>query len=318
MHYTGGAVILGQGLYLLVSWRADKRPIPRAGIGCLAGAAGAAAAWALGPRFFSTMGTLLGSDESPAAAVARLPWVLLRLVWDVQFGYFPGLGQAPLAALVTLLVFSPALFVLSLLTWRRLLAGPHKDAARLLVSLIVGALVVGIGIVVGTAFRDTRYFLSVLPAALAIESLAIRDLWRSRLRPVGVATGLVLAALTTMSLWGYYFNPQCARSDWRSLAAVLDEGIESGDEVVLPAYYYDAPLQTYYARDTQIFALDPARERSPQIRDHFRQCPLPPGGSYWVVEVDPKDATDLAELGEVTARDFHRLRLVRLRPSAMR
>jgi len=315
VHYIGGAAILGQGLYAVFAGHVKDRRTRNPVVCSLAGAAMGVAAWALGPRFFGTVGAILQPREPLREAVARLPGILLHLTWDTQFGYFPGLEHAPLGLLSLMLCLSVVLAAVSIGAGVHLLRGRQRDAALLLGALLSGALAVGAGVVVCTFFKSTRYFLPVLLPALGLQGVALLELWKGRLRPICVALVCGLGVLTVVSLHNYYVDPTYAREDWRSLAHYLNENAQVGDQVVLPVYYYDAPLETYYTGSAEVISLTPVEHWSAQLRERFRADPLKGDRVYWVIRVEPKEGPDPASPGTESVHEFHRLRLIRFRLS---
>jgi hypothetical protein len=314
VHYVGGAAILGQGLYAVLAGHLKDRRTRNSVVCSLAGAAVTVSAWVLGPRFFSSVGAILRPHEPLRTAAARLPGILLHLTWDAQFGYFPGLEHAPLALLSLMLCLSVVLAAVSASAWVHLVRGPQRDAALLLGSLMAGALTVGTGVVLCTFFKSTRYFLPVLLPALGLQGVALRELWKGRLRPVCVVLTCGLGVLTVVSLRNYYVDPSCAREDWRSLAQHLNENARAGDQVVLPVFFYDAPLETYYTGSAEVISLTPVEHWSAQLRERFRADPLKGDRVYWVIRVEPKEEPDPASPGTESVHEFHRLRLIRFRP----
>lgn len=214
-----------------------------------------------------------------------------------------------------MLCLSVVLAAVSIGAGVHLLRGRQRDAALLLGALLSGALAVGAGVVVCTFFKSTRYFLPVLLPALGLQGVALLELWKGRLRPICVALVCGLGVLTVVSLHNYYVDPTYAREDWRSLAHYLNENAQVGDQVVLPVYYYDAPLETYYTGSAEVISLTPVEHWSAQLRERFRADPLKGDRVYWVIRVEPKEGPDPASPGTESVHEFHRLRLIRFRLS---
>jgi hypothetical protein len=227
-------------------------------------------------------------DHPPESSVGRLP---LRFLLGLPIGFT---GGNFLTLLGFVLVIGYGVFTFGRDDRGRLrlgLAAPLATACLLIWLVLPPALLYAYSRVAHPIFGPARYTLFVAPAYLILLGRGLARLPH----PVGLATGLVAAALSASAWPAVVFAPDL-KADWRASASALDRRDPSGAEPVVvvatdparnveveTARYYLAPRRQAVAMPTRpeeiARLIGGSRTRvwvAVGVRDGRLAAPLPP------------------------------------------
>jgi mannosyltransferase len=181
--------------------------------------------------------------------------------------------------LVPTAVLFAFLFVKGLVRLRQ-----EKDAATLL-FLWLGVPIVGtLTVAILTTYHvyNTRYVAMALPAYILVLARAIAGFRRPRIQ-IGMLVSIL--CVNSLSLAGYYFNPQYAREDTRSAAQYLGSAGRPGELILVVGdatalrYYYKGELAIVrvHSQSTNNGS-DVAENLQERVKNHHR---------LWLVEIRP-------------------------------
>jgi len=103
----------------------------------------------------------------------------------------------------------------------------------------------------GRNFYVDRYFIVSLPAYLLLLTVGVHHV-----RPAWLQTGLVAALLfaSTLSTTRIWSDPELNKEDWRSAMAVVSEGRQAGDLLVVHQAEDVVPVRYYYPQSLEPWA----------------------------------------------------------------
>ena len=262
-HYFGFTVLLAQNLGFLVWLAGGSRGRWRAF--AIWAALQAMVVGAFAPWLLLTLGQLRSwpavSEGFGARELAGRVLEVFSLGLSADSAYL-----APaMAAFAFLLVVGVAAWWLKGRPWR-----PRAFPVALAALCFVVPVVVMYALSQGRPMYNPKFILLATPGYLllvgrGVVALAWAGRWRAPRLILAGALSMVIVATSAQSLGAYYFDPRCARDDYRAIARYVEAAAQPGDAILLNAPGQVEIFAYYYGGDMDVYLLPGGRPLDPQL-----------------------------------------------------